>query len=110
MFQIIGPIEAPLKNKYFNASAGQGLFLLLGNIFRLALAIGGIYMVFQFISAGYMYMSAIGDAKKLEAAWNKIWQSILGLIIIASAFVLASLVEKFTGLSILNFDIYGPGQ
>lgn len=108
MMGIFGNITPPLNNPYFNAPRGQGLFLFLGNIFKLVAVIAGIFMVFQFITAGYTYISANADPKKLEAAWNKIWNSILGLVIIASAFVLTSLVERFTGLKILNFQIWGP--
>lgn len=108
MIGILGPITPPVNNPYFNAPGGQGLFLFLGNIFKLVAVIAGIFMIFQFIMAGYAYISSNADPKKLEAAWNKIWQSILGLIIIASAFVLTSLVERFTGLKILNFQIWGP--
>jgi uncharacterized membrane protein len=108
MTGFFGNINPPLNNPYFIAPKGQGLFLFLGNVFKLVAVIAGIFMIFQFISAGYAYISANGDAKKVEAAWIKIWQSILGLVIIASAFVLTSLVERFTGLKILNFQIWGP--
>lgn len=109
MIGILGPITPPVNNPYFNSPRGQGLFLFLGNIFKLVAVIAGIFMILQFITAGYGYISANADPKKIEAAWAKIWQSILGLVIIASAFVLTSLVERFTGLNILNFQIWGPG-
>jgi len=110
MIGIFGNITSPVPgNPYFNLLGGQGLFLFLGNIFKLVAVIAGIFMIFQFITAGYAYISSNGDPKKLEAAWAKIWQSILGIVIIASAFVLTSLVERFTGLKILNFQIWGPG-
>ena len=103
-----GTVANPLAGKYDSAN-GQGLFLFLSNIFKLIGTLAGIYMVFQIIMAGYNYISAAGDAKKTEAAWNQIWQSILGLVIVASAFVIAGLVERFTGIKILNPTIYGPG-
>ena len=109
MIQIFGTIDKPLSNSYFNAAEkGGGLFLFLSNLFKLAGTIAGIIMVIQLIMAGYMYLSSEGDPKKATQAWTKIWQSIVGLLIIAAAFVIAGLVEKFTGIKILNPEIYGP--
>lgn len=105
---IFGNIKAPLNNQYFSGTKGEGLFLFLSNILQLAAVIAGIYMVVQFILAGFNYISASGDAKKTEAAWNQIWQSIVGLVIIASAFVITGLVERFTGIKILQPVIPTP--
>lgn len=109
MFGLFGPITPPLDNPYFtDPKPGAGLFLFISNLFKLAGLIGGLYMILQFIMAGYDYMSANGDAKKIEAAGTKIWQSILGMVIIASAFILAGVVERITGIPILTPKIYGP--
>jgi hypothetical protein len=104
---LFGNISNPLSA--YNQPNGAGLFVFISNIFKLIGTLAGIYMVFQIIMAGYQYISAAGDAKKTEAAWNQIWQSIVGLVIIASAFVIAGLVERFTGIKILNPTINGPG-
>jgi len=106
MFGIFGNITNPATK--YPSTQGEGLFNFLSNLFKLAGLIGGIFMVFQFIQAGYGYLSANNDPKKVEAAWAKIWQSILGLVIIASAFVLAGVVERLTGISILKPSIQGP--
>jgi hypothetical protein len=109
MIGIFGNITPPLNNGLFTAGApGQGLFTFISNLFKITGVIAGIYMVFQFISAGYMYLSAEGDTKKTILAWTKIWQSILGFIIITAAFLLASLVGRITGINILSPEINGP--
>ena len=102
---LIGPVTNPTK---YGGTGGQGLFTFLGNILKLAGTIAGIYMVVQLIIAGFTYISANGDEKKTLLAWNQIWQSILGMIIIASAFVIASVVERLTGIKIISPVIYGP--
>ncbi len=107
-FNIFGPISNPLPK--YTSNSGEGIFAFFSNVFKLVGTLAGIYMVFQIIMAGYGYISANGDPKKTEAAWTKIWQSVLGLVIIASAFIIASLVERFTGIKILNPTIYGPTQ
>ncbi len=104
MAGIFGNIQAPTQlSKYTTAGTqGQGLFLFLSNVLKFAAVIAGIVMVVQFVLAGYMYISANGDVKKTEQAWTKIWQAILGLVIIASAFTIAAVVGRLTGLNILN--------
>lgn len=111
MIGLFGTIDPPLQNGYFQAgSQGQGLFLFLSNLLKLAGTIGGIYMIIQLILAGYGYITASGDPKKAEMAATKIWQSAVGLLIIASAFIIAGLVGRFTGINILHPEIYGPNQ
>ena len=105
-FGIFGTINNPLPN--YPSTNGQGIFTFISNLFKLVGTLAGIYMVFQIIMAGYGFISANGDTKKTEVAWAKIWQSIVGLVIIASAFIIAGLVERFTGIKILNPVIYGP--
>lgn len=101
-----GKIYNPLPQ--YVSPKGEGLFLFLGNIFKLVGTIAGIYIIIQFITAGFTYISADGDPKKIQQAWEKIWQSILGIIIIASSFIIAAIIERFTGISILTPKIYGP--
>jgi len=102
---IFGSISNPTK---YASTNGEGLFVFLGNILKLVGTIAGIYMIVQFIMAGYGYLAANGDVKKTEAAWAMIWQSVLGMVIIASAFVLASIIQRITGIQIISPTIYGP--
>ena len=109
MIGILGSIKAPVDNAYFKAENGDGIFMLLSNIFKLAGAIAGIFFVVQIILAGYGYLSASGDPKKAEAAFAKIWQSLIGLLIVSAAFVLASFIGKILGIdNILDVKISGP--
>ena len=110
MASIFGNIDPPADNSYFNTGQpGQGLFLLISNILKLAGVVAGLFFIVQIILAGYGYISANGDPKKTEAAWSKIYQSIIGLLIVASAFVLASVIGKLVGIdNILTPTIYGP--
>jgi len=101
----IGSIKNPTN---YHSVKGEGLFTFLSNIFKFAAVAGGIYMIVQIIMAGFDYISASGDPKKIEIAGAKIWQSLLGLVIISSAFIIAGLVGRFTGINILNPQIYGP--
>ncbi len=107
---IFGNIEPPVDNAYFNTDGGEGIFILISDILKLAGYIAGLFFLIQMILAGYGYISANGDPKKTEAAWNKIWQSLIGIIIVASAFIIASVVGYFLHIDILNPTLYGAGN
>jgi hypothetical protein len=103
---IIGPVQNPLPQ--YSGANGQGLFVFLGNVLKLVGTIAGIYMIVQLITAGFLYISASGDEKKTSQAWSQIWQSVMGMVIIASAFVITSVIERLTGIKIISPVIYGP--
>lgn|GEM_PF-1106452 len=108
---IFGNIQPPQGvSDYISNSDSQGgaLFLFLNNILKLIGGVAGIFTVFQFIFAGYTYITANDDPKKLQLAWAKIWQAIIGLVIVSAAFVLASVIGRLTGIEVLDPQIYGP--
>ena len=96
---MFGTIENPTG---YQSQDGSGIFTLLNNIFNLAGVIAGIFFIIQLITAGYGYISSNGDPKKTEAAWAKITQSLIGLIIVATAFVIVSVVGSFLNINILE--------
>ena len=111
---IFGNIAAPPGVDRYAAidagTPGSGFFFLLNNIFLLMGVIAGIYAAVQFILAGFAYMGTNGDPKKFEQAWNRIWQAIIGLLVVAAAFVLTAVIGRIFGIgNILTPTIYGPG-
>jgi hypothetical protein len=60
-----------------------------------ALVVGaGIYALFNLVLAGYSFMSAGDDSKKVSGAWAQISQTLIGLAFSAGAFVLAAIFGK----------------
>jgi hypothetical protein len=104
---IFGNIPNPTK---YTGTNGEGLFLFISQVFQLLGIVAGLYFAFNLIIAGYGYLSANGDIKKTEQAWNQIWQSILGMVIVSSAFVLASVVGNLFGINIIHPIIKGPNE
>lgn len=106
--QIIPP--EPFVNKYGSLEGG-GLINFLNNVLRLMVAVAGIFAFLNIVIAGYGFMSAGGDPKAVGNAWAKIWQSLIGLLIIAGSFVLAAIFGQLLfgdWKAILQPTIYGP--
>lgn len=69
-----------------------GLISLLNAVLRIIFAVAGIWAFFNIIIAGFSFINAGGDPKKVTAAWTRIWQSLLGLLIIVTSFILAAIL------------------
>lgn len=69
----------------------QSIGKLIQLIIWLLIIGASIYALFNFVLAGYAFMSAGDDSKKIAGAWAMIWQTALGLAVAAGAFVLAAI-------------------
>ena len=110
---IVGTVDNPLPKAYQGVTAAQGggLILFFTNILRLLFVAAGLFAFVNLILAGFQFMGAGGDAKAVEKAWGRIWQSLLGLAIVAGSFALTALFGYLIfgdAAFILNPQIYGP--
>jgi hypothetical protein len=74
------------------------IFILIGG--------AGIYALLNFVLAGYAFLSAGDDPKKVAGAWAKIWQSALGLAVAAGSLVLAAIFGRL--IFGAGYDILKP--
>jgi hypothetical protein len=112
--QIFGNVPPPPGvNLYKGVTEGQGgLTLFLSNLLKLIIVVAGLYALFNFVLAGYSFMSAGGDPKRIEAAWAKIWQTMIGLLFAAGGFVIAGIISKLIfgdAFYIFKLRVFGPG-
>ncbi len=117
MLQIIGEINPPPAiQKWLNISSGgsqqvPGLLYFANALLKLIITLAGLFAFLNIIIAGYQYMSAGGDSKKIGEATSKIWQSLMGLLLVAGSFVLAVIFGWLLfgdATAILMPKIYGP--
>jgi len=94
MLEIFGQINPPSPLARFGDVETGGLGTFINLIFKIMIVGAGLYSMINLILAGYSFMSAGEDPKKMADAWGKIWQSILGLSVTAGAFVLAGIFGK----------------
>lgn len=110
MFQF-GTVKPPPGVNQFKGGTAEGVPILVNIVLRTLIVFAGIYAIIQLILAGYGYISAGGDPKKVQDATSKIWQSILGLTIAAGAFVIAAVVGQILfgdPDAILQIQIFSP--
>ena len=65
---------------------------IVGSIINIALGFLGIVFLVLLLYAGFMWMTAGGDEKKVDKARTMITQAIIGLVIIVAAFSISSFV------------------
>lgn len=90
----IGKISPPSNIPDVIDSTGKltGLVVFINGILRLVFIVAGLWGFFNLILGGFGFINAGGDPKNIEKAWAKIWQSLLGLLIIVSSFVIAAII------------------
>jgi hypothetical protein len=86
-----GPINAPAGISNYASTPDAAIGQLLNTVLRTLIVGAGVYALFNLVLAGYAFMSAGDDAKKVAGAWAKISQTIIGLAVAAGSFVLAAI-------------------
>jgi len=91
MLQVFGSINQPEAISKFGSVESGAIGKLLDLIIRTLIIVAGVYALINLILAGYAFISAGDDPKKIAGAWAKIWQTLLGLAVAAGSFVLAAI-------------------
>ena len=87
-------LPPPGPDKY----GDDGLGLFISNILKLATLIAGLWVMINFITAGFLYISSTGDASVNEKVSKKLTSSISGLMII---------VASYTIIGVISFIFFG---
>jgi hypothetical protein len=78
------------------------LTTIISNILGILTIFAGIWFLFQAIMAGYSYLSAGGDKTRIENAWRKLTNALIGLAIVVAAYGLIALLGTFLGVKFLE--------
>ena len=99
---IVGEVQPPGGIRTLNAAGNPsdpsgynsiGLIFFLSQLLRLATIVAGIWVMFNFIFAGLIYVSSNGDAAAHGKVSEKITYSVIGILIIVVAYTLAAIVS-----------------
>lgn len=110
MFQVIGQVQPPPAIARFDPGVA-GLSQFISALVWAAISIGGLYTFMNLILAGYQFLTSGADPKNVSNAWAKIYQSLIGLTILALSLLLAAVISLIIfkdPLFILSPKFYGP--
>ena len=89
-----GEVKPPEGLEKFGTIEEGALGNFLNLIVNGLVILAGVYALINLVLAGYAFMSAGDDPKKVTDAWGKIWKTLLGLAFAAGAFVLAAIFGR----------------
>jgi hypothetical protein len=73
----------------------------ISSIIGLLTVIASIWFLFQILFAGYQWISAGGEPKKLQEARDRIVHAFIGMVIVVAAWSMLALVGQFFGFNSL---------
>lgn len=105
-------IKSPLTG-YGSVESSMGLSTFISNVVTVIFAAAGLFAFFNFMIAGFSYITAAGDTKKIEAATYSINMSLIGLVVMVAAAAITGVVSYLlfgSATAILSPSISGPGN
>lgn len=92
--EFIGTIEKPPGVEAFDSNSGGeiGLLLFISNLIRVGTIIAGIWVLFNIIIAGWLYISGAGESNQHQKVRDVITNSVLGIIVIVASYTIAALI------------------
>ncbi|MBU1104296.1 hypothetical protein L6255_04040 [Candidatus Parcubacteria bacterium] len=75
---------------------------------RILFALGGILMLVFLIMGGIRYITSGGDKLQAQGARDMITNALIGIIIIAASYAIATLLNSLFGIDIFNATISIP--
>jgi hypothetical protein len=103
-FGVIDPPPGVAAFNQQNAAAGGkgiGLIPFVSNVIKVFTIIAGVLVFFNFIIAGYTYVTSPGDTSAQNKMRDQITNSVIGLVII---------VASYTIIAILSLLIFGKAD
>ena len=97
----IGGVEAPGAVRTLNLAAGAqsssegnniGIIIFISNLIRLFAIVAGIWAMFNLIMGGYTFITSMSDAGAMAKVQNSITMTVIGLAIIAAAYIIAAII------------------
>lgn len=86
----------------------KGIEAIFENVITVALAFAGIVLFVMFLTGGFRYLTAGGDAKATEAARGTLTHAIAGLVVLVLAYIIIQFISVITGVDLRFFTIYRP--
>lgn len=83
----------------------QCLEVVFSNILFVAVGLAVLALFVMFLIGGFKYLTSGGDPKATASAQQTLTYAILGLGLMAIAFLIFKIIESFTGVPVTTFTI-----
>lgn len=101
--QLLADMSGTLTGPGTSVTSGADATVKAGNIVSQIIGVltifAFIWFGIQIILAGYQFITAEGDPKKMETARKRLTDGVLGLVIVVVALGLGSLIATLSGIS-----------
>lgn len=87
------------------AATLEGLENVFDSVVGVVLGFGGIVLFFMLIVGGFQFITAGGDPAKVEQAKKTLTYAIMGVVLLALAFLILKFISTFTGVDVTQFKI-----
>lgn len=93
------------KNTEFVALSTTSLGDIISTLITIVMIIAGLIFLVMLIIGGVRWIVSGGDKAQTEAARGQITAALIGLVIVFSAYAIATLVGSVFGISIIDFTL-----
>lgn len=94
-----------LNNSNFEAATTFTIPSIISTLISIVLVVAGVVFFFMLIWGGISWIMSGGDKAKTEAARNRITAALVGLIVLFSAWAIATLMYTVFGIDVLNVTL-----
>lgn len=91
----MGPLPAGLKE----------LEDIFTNVISVIVGLGFITLLVMLVLAGIKYLTSGGEPKAIQSAHQAVTWALLGIVLMAVAWIVLQLVKVFTGIDVTFFNI-----
>jgi hypothetical protein len=81
------------------------LEVLFNNILITVVSLSGLAMLVMFLIGGFKYITSAGNPEAAAAGKQTITYAIIGMFLLAIAYLVFALIKFFTGVDVLKFTI-----
>lgn len=92
----------------FNSTQDIGVFV--GNLYTFSLQVLGIVIFVRFIWAGWLYISAAGNAANVSKAKSVMTNAIAGALLLLASYLILYVINPDLVCNTFSFDILNPNS
>lgn len=107
-----GGVTPPVNPIYNTSICGSGLVVIANLFIKITFLIAGLFSLWKFIEAGFVFIGSEGDPQKVAQARDKITMTFVGLLVMIASFALAGIVGAVffgSASALLNPSLTGVG-